>query len=206
MFDRITLIENGNFNPKFIVDVGAHLGNFARSCKKLWPSVDIHMFEANPNAEQELKQVGCPYSIALLTDKVGEKYTYYMTNKWLLSSGNSIHKENTSEYDDAHLVKIELESNTLDNTLDSRDIDLLKLDTQGSEIQILNGALQAVKRTKYILIESSVYEYNSGGCLIGDVFDFMNKHNFKLIDILDLNYLEDGLILNQMDLLFKYNG
>jgi len=206
MLDRLQILNYDGFNPKFIVDVGAHIGDFAKTCKSLWPQTDIHMFEANPNAEKILKQIGYPYTIGLLTDNVGDKYTYYMTDKWLLSSGNSIYKENTSDFDEQYLVKTNLISNTLDNLLDNRDIDLLKLDTQGSEIKILNGALKAVSRTKYILIECSVFEYNKGGCLIGDVFQFMNEHNFKLKDIVDLSFLNEGVTLNQVDLLFERNG
>ena len=204
MFDRLEILKNKGFTPNFIVDVGAHLGNFAKSCNELWPGVDIHMFEANPNADAILKDIGYPYNIALLTDTVGEEHTYYMTDKWALSSGNSIFKENTPEFDDSHLIKCELISNTIDNIIkDTRKVDLLKLDTQGSEIKILNGASNLVSRTEYILIECSIYEYNKGGCLIGDVFEYMNANGFALQDILDLNYLEDGLILNQVDLLFK---
>jgi FkbM family methyltransferase len=204
MFDRLEILKHRGFNPNFIVDVGAHLGDFAKSCRDLWLDVEVHMFEANPNADEILKTVGFPYNITLLTDVVGENYTYYMTDKWLLSSGNSIFRENTSEFDDAHVVKYELKSNTLDNILNNnRKVDLLKLDTQGSEIKILNGALELIDRTDYILIESSIYEYNQGGCLVGDVFNFMNTHRFKLLDILDINYIDDGLTLNQIDLLFK---
>ena len=205
MFTRLEILKYKGFNPKFIVDVGAHLGNFAKGCQDLWPSVDIHMFEANPYAEDHLKQIGFPYTISLLTDTVGDSYTYYMTNEWVLSTGNSIYRENTLHYDDSHIIEQNLVSDTLDNILreETRNIDLLKLDTQGSEIKILNGAKTLLNRTKYILIECSVYEYNLGGCLIGDVFSFMNEHNFKLIDIVDIQYLEEGFVLNQVDLLFK---
>jgi len=204
MFDRLEILKHKGFAPNFVVDVGAHLGNFTKGCRDLWPDVDVHMFEANPNADEVLKTIGFPYNITLLTDTVGEKYTYYMTDKWLLSSGNSIFRENTPEFGDTHIIKYELKSNTLDNILNNdRRVDLLKLDTQGSEIKILNGALELVGRTDYILIESNIYEYNKGGCLIGDVFNFMSAYGFRLLDILDINYLDDGLALNQVDLLFK---
>ena len=51
MFDRLEILKHKGFSPKFIVDVGAHLGNFALECKNIWPDTDIHMFEANPHAE-----------------------------------------------------------------------------------------------------------------------------------------------------------
>lgn len=204
MFDRLEILKHKGFSPKFIVDVGAHLGNFALGCKNIWPDVDIHMFEANPYAEDILRSIGFKYNISLLSNKIGIPQTYYMSDEWVLSTGNSVYRENTRHFDDTHLITTELISNTLDNILstENRSIDLLKLDTQGSEIDILNGAKSLLHKTKYILIECSVYEYNLGGCLVGDVFSFMNDHHFKLEDVVDIQYLQDGCVLNQMDLLF----
>lgn len=202
MLERLDVLKHKGFIPESIIDVGAHLGKFALKCKDLWPNANVHMFEANPNSEDTLRSLGIPYTIALLTDEIGKEYTYYMTKKWLLSSGNSIFKENTSEFDSDNLIEKKLISNTLDNILpDIEKVDLLKLDTQGSELNILKGAKNIVQKTKYILIECSVYEYNNGGCLIGDVFHFMNENSFKLEDIIDINYLNE-VTLNQVDLLF----
>lgn len=202
MLERLDILKYNGFKPEYIIDVGAHLGKFALKCKDLWPNTNVHMFEANPNSEDTLSKLNIPYTITLLADEIGKEYTYYMTKKWLLSSGNSIFKENTSEFDYDNLIEKKLISNTLDNILPNIEkVDLLKLDTQGSELKILSGAKRIVEKTKYILIECSVYEYNKGGCLIGDVFDFMNKNNFKLEDIIDINYL-DEITLNQIDLLF----
>lgn len=202
MLERLDILKYKGFKPEYIIDVGAHLGKFSIKCRELWPNANINMFEANPNSEDALRLLNIPYTIALLTDEIGKEYTYYMTKKWLLSSGNSIFKENTSEFDRDNLIEKKLISNTLDNILPNIEkVDLLKLDTQGSELKILSGAKKIVEKTKYILIECSVYEYNKGGCLIGDIFDFMNKNNFKLQDIIDINYL-DEVTLNQLDLLF----
>ena len=68
MLDRLQILNYENFNPSFIVDIGAHIGDFARECKRLWPKTDIHMFEANPNAREVLEQTGYPYTIDLLKD------------------------------------------------------------------------------------------------------------------------------------------
>jgi FkbM family methyltransferase len=204
IFERLPLINKENYTPKFIIDVGAHVGDFATNCKRIWPNADIHLFEANPNARDILDRLGYKYNIALLSDSVGDEYTYYMTDKWVLSTGNSIFKENTSEFDDSHLMTLTLKSDTLDNILgDVEFVDILKLDTQGSEIKILNGASNIIQKTKYIVIECSVFEYNLGGCKIGDVFQYMNENGFQLKDVLDINYLQDGVLLNQMDLLFE---
>lgn len=203
MLERLDILKYKGYDIKEIIDVGAHLGKFALKCRELWPNSNIQMFEANPNSEDTLKTLNIPYTIALLTDEIGKEYSYYLTKKWLLSSGNSIYKENTEDFDDSNLIEYKLISNTLDNLLSNvNKIDLLKLDTQGSELNILKGAKNVIEKTRFILLECSVYEYNKGGCLIGDIFDFMNKNKFRLLDIVELNYLDD-ITLNQVDLLFE---
>lgn len=203
MFGRFDILKHKGFNPSYIVDVGAHLGKFSLHCKELWPETDVLLIEANPYAEETLKQTNLPYKIGLLTDKVGEEYTYYMTNKWILSSGNSIYRENTSEFDDTHVIKTTLVSDTIDNLLRDRKIDLLKIDTQGSELKILNGAKESIKKTEYIFLECSIYEYNIGGCRVDDIFVFMYENGFRLVDIADISYINNDIDLNQMDLIFK---
>lgn len=204
MLDRLMLIGKDGYSPRVIIDVGAHVGAFYKECKNLWPASEVHMVEPNPFARQALLSIDNKVYSELLSHTAGQSCTYYMTDKWNLSSGNSIYREATSDFSDDHLQAITLQTSTLDNLFSNLPvIDVLKLDTQGSEVDILTGGLSVVSKVKYIIVEASVYEYNKGGCKIGDVFSFMNTHNFELVDILDLSYLEDGSVLNQVDLLFK---
>ena len=44
-----------NFSPSHIFDVGAHAGEFAKLCRRIWPSAKLTCFEVLPHCVQELR-------------------------------------------------------------------------------------------------------------------------------------------------------
>lgn len=42
---RLVNLKDRGLNPKFIIDVGGHIGTFASKCKTLWPNSQIVAFE-----------------------------------------------------------------------------------------------------------------------------------------------------------------
>ena len=199
--NRLLLQKAKGFNPSKILDIGAHIGVFYENIKEIWPDADVLSIEANPYAEKTLAEKGIPYKIAALSKEVGKSVNFYISKEWILSSGNSIYKENTPSFSDDKCISIQLITNTLDNMLRGDFFEFIKLDTQGSEVDILTGGINLIKNTKMIMIECSVKEYNIGGARIGDVFNFMNYNNFILDDIIDTMY-NDNQELVQTDLLF----
>jgi len=198
--DRFEFLKQRGFNPTRILDIGAHQGTVAKQMKELWPGADILMLEANPYLEDTLKTIGIPYKICLLGNE-NKTVPYYLTKKWLLSSGNSIYREQTPDYSDEHIASIQLPMLKLDDVLKGEAFDLIKIDTQGSEVDILTGGIDVVKTAKYIIIECSLIEYNKGGNKIHDIFQFMTSQGLFMKDIIDLAYNDDVLI--QIDLLFE---
>jgi len=171
--------------------------------KEIWSDSDIFMVEANPYNEKYLRSTGYKYSISLLTDKVGEVYDFYINKKDINSTGCSIYRENTQHFCDENLDSIKLTSNTIDNLLGDQKFELIKLDTQGSELDILKGGLNLISKSTYIIIEASLVNYNLNAPLVDDVLNFMTSVNYKMVDIIELHYLNKELI--QIDILFKNN-
>lgn len=198
--DRFEFLKQRGFTPTRILDIGAHQGTVAKQMKELWPGADILMLEANPYLEDTLKTIGIPYKICLLGNE-NKTVPYYLTKKWLLSSGNSIYREQTPDYSDEHIASIQLPMLKLDDVLKGESFDLIKIDTQGSEVDILTGGINVVKTAKYVIIECSLIEYNKGGNKIHDIFQFMTSQGLFMKDIIDLSYNDDILI--QIDLLFE---
>lgn len=199
-FDRIEYLKICGFEPKRILDIGAHQGTVSKQFKELWPNAEILMLEANPYADDALKSTGIPYKICLL-GKENKTVPFYLTKKWLLSSGNSIYKENGPDYSDENLVTVQLPMHRLDDVLPNEQFDLIKIDTQGSEIDILSAGINIIKNIKAVIIECSLTDYNKGGNKIHDIFAFMTANGLYMKDIIDLFYLENEL--GQIDLLFK---
>tara|TARA_B100001939_G_scaffold140057_2_gene121264 strand:- start:3322 stop:3930 length:609 start_codon:yes stop_codon:yes gene_type:complete len=189
-----------NLNLKNIIDVGAFVGDFSFSMSNVYPEAKIFMIEANPNCEKYLIAKHFPYKICCLSDKEKE-VDFYLQDDVDICSGGSYYKEKTIHYNKNR--KIKLKTETLDslNLFPDEEISLLKLDTQGSELDILNGAPNLIKRCKYILIETSLYDYNEGAPLMENVFGYMENIGFSATKIIEQN--SAGNIIFQIDFLFR---
>jgi hypothetical protein len=75
------------------------------------------------------------------------------------------------------------------------------MDVQGSELDIIKGAIPIIKDTKFLILELSLLQYNQGSPLIGKVIEELNKLDFIMIDILDFNHSDDTYLI-QIDALF----
>lgn len=62
------------------------------------------------------------------------------------------------------------------------DCDLLKVDTQGSELEILHGAQALLKSSvSFVLLETWTYEVHKGQALSGKIMEWMHSQGFTLI-------------------------
>ena len=82
---------------------------------------------------------------------------------------------------------------------------IIKLDVQGSELDILKGGMIFMERADFILSECSLVEYNVGGPSFDEQLEFFNNNNFNFVDIIDLLYDKKGQLI-QMDVLFQNNN
>lgn len=104
--------------------------------------------------------------------------------------------------------------------------DFIKLDCQGSELDILDGALEAMKCVKVILlgiiihhlinvmkvnlsssismyyVEMSVARYNMNAPLATEVFAYMGNHGFDFFDFTEIHKDRFNIMTIQMDALF----
>lgn len=203
---RLDIIRN-YIDPKFVLDIGANIGQFQREFKQVFPEAHLMSFEANPNCEEQLRatseELGNTYMITLLA-KDNNNYTYYSRRDDPIGTGNSIYKELTDFYTDDNTITTERKGVTLDEIMQDGsteipDIDLIKIDTQGSELDIISGGINTCKKAKAILLEVSVIPYNDGSPLKDAVIDFMQNIGFFPIDIIDEIYPFGS---HQQDILF----
>ena len=190
-------------NPKRVLDIGAHVGNFTTTLNRLTPGCEFIMVEANPNCEEYLAKTDYPYEIIALSNQQG-KAQLYVEKANSIGTGASLYRENTEWYGDGKYETVEVELDTLDNRSYFSDelIDLVKLDVQGAELDILNGGRKTIKRSKYVLIETSLLEYNQGAPLIDQIVGKMKEYEFVIEDILEYHKLNTNQIF-QMDILFR---
>lgn len=195
------LQEKFNFQPKYVLDIGANIGMWNKTFQYYFPQSKIISFEANPNCEEYLKKQLVDYKICLLGDKNKTDIKFYYMKNDKVTTGASIYKENTSYYNDDKYDTINLNMYRLDNIIDNEThIDLVKIDVQGAELNVIEGMSNILKNIDYIILEVSLMRYNENSPLFAEVIKFMDEKGFKVFSILEINYIND--ISFQCDILF----
>ena len=188
--------------PNTLIDIGAHIGNFTQNILKTSPQCLCYLIEANPHCEQYLQKLNQPYQIVGLSSNERTE-DLYVENQNVIGTGASLYKENTEFYSESKYYKLPIKLITLDSLklFSDQVIDLVKIDTQGSELDILIGGSKTIKRTRYVVLEVSVLEYNHKAPLVDVVMKKMNEYSFKIEDILDYKIINNQIF--QMDFLIK---
>jgi FkbM family methyltransferase len=171
--DTCKLLKNSGFNPQQILDIGANACETADIMRQYWPAADMLLIEGNSDCEPYFKVKNYNYLIKLL-GKTNSITTFYKTKWSSVCSGNSIYKEKNPVYDEDMLITETLPIYKLDDVVAGK-FDLIKIDTQGSELDIILGGMSTVSKAKVVICEVSLIDVNEGGCKKEDVMNVLTK-------------------------------
>jgi FkbM family methyltransferase len=136
----------------------------------------------------EIKNI-VPFQLALSDKK--QKLNFINVNNY--SAGNfSLNPEFTGKRKDVFGEYIQVQADTLDSWIEKnklKKIDFIKLDVEGSELQVLKGAKNVLKKYKPIM----VMEFNSYCYIL-----FQNKTPMDALDEI-FSYFERIYKVNKMD-------
>ena len=178
------------FTFRTVVDVGANRGQFAAVARRLFPAARIYSFEplAGPAAEFK-KALGRDSGIRLFNNAVGSvsgSLPIYVTNK---DDSSSLLKPGAMQ-SDIFGIKTEQVSQIsvrrLSECLAKEDIAasaLLKIDVQGSELDVLRGADDLIDCFEAIYVECSFMQLYENQSLFGDVVKWTAPHGFHLAGV-----------------------
>lgn len=205
---RFTVLKKNGCNIQFVLDIGAYRGDFSETIKSVWNSAIIWQIEADDRQLPWLKEKAI---ISLLGNEVKDEVDFYTLDEHKITTGSSIFKELTPHYSPASTVTVKKSMTTIDELNKKhnffgnwKDLGLVKLDTQGSELLILEGAKNFLedKEPRYILLECSIQQYNLGAPVFADTVKFLDKLKYKVIDVIDHSYDAKYQLL-QIDILFE---
>jgi len=192
------------YAPRTMLDVGAHIGTFSTAFVQAFPDCVPTMVEPNPFCEEALAKLPFERHMAAASDETGEA-ELFLTKEWLQSTGTSLYRENTDFFRDEVTIKRTVPKARLDDLFPGRRFDFVKIDTQGSELDVLRGGEKVLRSADYILIEISLVNYNAGAAPAEAVFAQLAAMGFAPVDVTDFHRLrgvQDGGLL-QIDLLFR---
>lgn len=189
-------------DSKKILDIGANVGQTFLQYKTINPEAKILSIEANPRCEDALRECGADYLICALGDQKSEK-SFFVNSMEKTCQGASFFKENTQFYEDGQYDTLTIETIRLDDLLGDSDFDLIKIDTQGSEMPIICGGENVLQKAKWVLLELPVVEYNKGSHGMKDIIKKMMSIGFLPHHVIGDNKFGETVV--QIDVLFKRN-
>lgn len=190
-------LSAAGYNFRVVYDIGAFKAEWSLYFKQRYPKTEFILFEANPAHESELLRSGLTYFTAVLSDLQGRSVNFYAG----ADSGDSYYKETTTHYDTKNFLRVE--TDTLDGLMNRERLskpNFVKIDTQGSELDILRGGTCVMLYADFFYVECPIIEYNRGAPKISDYLEFFRSFEFVPTDILEIHRSENILI--QVDIMF----
>lgn len=172
--------------PRTVIDVGANIGQFARAAAHHWPSVALHSFEPQPDCFRALQralarvpgarcyQLGVGSERGVLEMHVNA----HDHSSSLLPLGES-HREAFPSAAESGTVQVRV--TTLDAELDGQPLQhpvLLKIDVQGYERWVLDGAPRTLASVDFLVLELSFRELYEGEPLFFEMVEYCRSLGF----------------------------
>lgn len=177
-----------------VIDVGANIGSTVKQYRHFFPEATIHAFEPSPEWSELLhSQFDDDPKVVLVSSAVGAEEGFADLN---ISVGPKMHSllrrpdRNDIRSNPRAAIRevVSVPLTTIDNYVAQSQIgriDLMKIDTEGAERLVLQGASQSLEEGRIVAIgiEIRVVESFSGEALFGEIYDILRAAGFSLFDI-----------------------
>jgi len=168
-------------SPDIIIDLGAAQGFWTEKSLTVWPGAKYELVEPlieqlSSLTELKKKHPKIDFHMAVAGESAGEIGLNVSPDL----DGSGVYEETNENARKVPVVMIDEIVRKSHGTI------LLKFDTHGYEVPILNGAKESLKRVTAIVME--VYGFKiSPTCLVfQEMSDYLDKLGFKMVDIVDL--------------------
>lgn len=195
-----------------VMDIGANVGDFVECCLAYQPWAVLHAFEPLPGAYQILQQKFSCYAKVFSVNKAVGSETVNLTLKVSRFSEASSFLDQTAVLRDglygidfSVTQELSVQAIRLDDYVGQLNVDrikLLKLDTQGYELEVLKGAIECLPLTEYIYLEGAFKPLYENQPLVNELQKFLKKEKFSLERMCAFRTDADGDLL-ECDMLFR---
>lgn len=192
------------FSPATVVDVGAAYGDFTRQCLKIFPQSKYILIEPLEEYRSALRALESAHTdIRLIEAAAARRDQSVSINVHPDLVGSSLYREREGEVVDG--VPRLIPGVSLDSCIGS-DLGagplLLKIDVQGAERDVLDGAGKTLAGIEVVLLELSLFEFFEGGPSISEMIGYMEARGFVPYDVFGLSHRPLDGALAQIDMAF----
>ena len=190
-----------------VIDVGANVGQFGRSIKKIFPDSKIYCFEPLPEPFKKLGKwaITCQGNVEVFNMALGEKedevemffHVDHSASSSLLKSTEC--NENLYPFMRKQ-VSTAIKMSTLDHIFaespDSLANEILiKIDTQGYEDRVIKGGSEVFSRARACILEINLYALYEGQASFNNIVQLLNDKGFNYQGNLSQMYSNDGHVM-----------
>lgn len=213
LLDDLEVLLSGIDNP-VIFDVGANVGQTSLQYISKFPAARVYAFEPNPVAFNEMRQsVSGHPQVTVYNLALGRAEGSAPLNLMENSVGSSLLDIDPGAPSYDWTIKkgtVEVPTQTVDSVCDEyqiNEINLLKIDTQGSELAVVEGAVGALlsRRIKLVLLEVNFVPLYKGQPSFSVLNDRLNTLGYQLVDFYN-KYRNQNRQLAWCDALFALSS
>ena len=197
----------GKNEIKVVFDVGANVGQFCMHCSEVFDEADIYSFEpikdtfdVLKNRTKGIKNISC-FNHAFGDQKGVEKVFLQADSK--VNSLNPL--VNIQKKDDQKSQQIEID--TVDLFCENKKIekiDLLKIDTEGFDLNVLKGSAKMLSdgKVKFLFIEVTHDKDNPKTSSFNTISSFLDEYGYKIYGFYNQSIHTNSTRMNYCDALF----
>jgi FkbM family methyltransferase len=173
-----------------IFDVGANKGQTIELMSRLFPASTLYAFEPSETLARTLRDRYAPRGVMVEATALGAReeerqFFTYQNNE--LSSFLSLAKNPSNPFAGVGVSAVDaVRVKTIDDYCMARgirEIDILKIDTQGFDLEVLKGAARMLSAGAIgvLLIEINFIPLYDAQCTPGEMIDWLIAHDFHLL-------------------------
>lgn len=188
-------IKQRGYKLDVFYDIGANVGRWSRECQQIFPEARFELFEPLSGRLPELDKLSNIDKIPMATmHPIAISNSNQQGNIKILGDhglGSSIILLESDFKKNIDMITCEYRK--LDDFIQEKKLpqpDFIKIDTQASEIKVLEGSIETLKNTTFLFIETWTRRvYGPETPLFHELCNWLYKHNFILYEIF---LLENG--------------
>ncbi len=196
-------MKQRGFEPRVVIDGGAHLGWFSLATKSIFPDATFHLIEPQPACSASLRALcvaeGFAFHECALAEREGQ-----IGLTFALEPSSGAHIAQKLDENASYVAAATLDA-LFGASVTKEDRPLLKLDLQGDEWHALRGGATFLRSVEVILTEVSFFA-QAYEPPIASLISFLNDSGFQLYEIASLAGRSRDNRLKQGDFVFVRLG